>query len=761
MIKDYLGKTIKDINFDGGLNPYIGKVRHCYDTPEGNKMLVTSDRLSAFDRQITTIPFKGQVLTQLSRFWFEQTKDICPNHVIDYPDPNIVVCKDLNMLPVELVVRGYLAGSTGTSVLTMYKRGEREMYGVKFPDGMRDNEKLPTPIITPTTKAASGDHDAPLSAQQIVEEGILPTDVWEQVSAYALALFARGQEIAAKAGLILVDTKYEFGFDKDGVLMVGDEIHTPDSSRYWMIDGYEASIEKGEAPQTLDKDQIRRIHNNIVCIFNLKGDIVSFQADSGQMNILITGGGLIGGTLALDYSRSLKDTDITVYEADEQSAHNLRLELKNKGVENVQVVSDELELIHAATHADVVDHCVPINALQDVQQKIGSSLKRGAVVTNRGSAQSYSSASIAPHINNERGIYHFGIHPVVGRERKPGQTLQIHEGTFENQTAIMEPPSANASEEEMVAYNKLKFINEAIGFNVKILPTHIHDRLLGALSHENTLGLQTLVNTREGGVNSGLGATMMRAASGTTAMWSPIHEFNSVAVSDSHDIQMKHLQELHRLLENDDVDGLYAFVSEANEFRSQWNDGDQNIESLSGAIEELGTKGDGITPAKLASQVSVPFAVSIARTHGIKETVTGLETDLMRFGHTYVDLLNSSAKDSTLAARYNPEEVAQLLISNKGQVLEGISKFITTQERIVGDIKLYADGVPQSGLKLKKHIEEATLTMASESTPAPRRTGGGDGFENFKSPNKAYDPADSSSSKTITAVRKPTDLGLS
>lgn len=258
MIEDYLGKTIKDINFDEGLNPYIGKVRHCYDTPDGNKMLVTSDRLSAFDRQITTIPFKGQVLTQLSRFWFEQTKDICPNHVIDYPDPNIVVCKDLNMLPVELVVRGYLAGSTGTSVLTMYKKGEREMYGVTFPDGMKDNEKLPTPIITPTTKAASGDHDAPLSAEQIVDEGILPADVWEKVSAYALALFARGQEIAAKAGLILVDTKYEFGFDKNGVLMVGDEIHTPDSSRYWLIDGYEESIEKGEAPQTLDKDQIRR-----------------------------------------------------------------------------------------------------------------------------------------------------------------------------------------------------------------------------------------------------------------------------------------------------------------------------------------------------------------------------------------------------------------------------------------------------------------------------------------------------------------------
>lgn len=258
MIKDFLDKTITNIDFADGLNPYIGKVRHCYDTPDGNKILVTTDRLTAFDRQITSIPFKGRVLTQLSRFWFEQTKDICPNHVIDYPDPNIVVCQDLKMLPVELVVRGYLAGSTGTSILTMYKKGEREMYGTTFPDGMVDNQKLETPIITPTTKAAIGDHDAPLSAEQIVEEGILPEDVWKQVSDYALKLFARGQGIAAKAGLILADTKYEFGFDKNGVLTLGDEIHTPDSSRYWVAETYDARIAAGEQPQALDKDQVRR-----------------------------------------------------------------------------------------------------------------------------------------------------------------------------------------------------------------------------------------------------------------------------------------------------------------------------------------------------------------------------------------------------------------------------------------------------------------------------------------------------------------------
>ena len=258
MIKDYLSKTIKDINFESPLDTYVGKVRHVYDTADGNKALVTTDRLTAFDRQITTIPFKGQILTQTARFWFENTNDICPNHVINYPDPNIVHCKNLKMLSVELVVRGYLAGSTGTSVLTMYKNGEREMYGTTFPDGMTDFEKLPTPIITPTTKAALGEHDAPLSAKEIVEQGILPADVWGQVSDYALKLFARGQEIAAKAGLILADTKYEFGFDEDGVLTLGDEIHTPDSSRYWIADTYAARLAAGQDPETLDKDKIRR-----------------------------------------------------------------------------------------------------------------------------------------------------------------------------------------------------------------------------------------------------------------------------------------------------------------------------------------------------------------------------------------------------------------------------------------------------------------------------------------------------------------------
>ncbi len=183
------------------------------------------------------------MLTQTARHWFEQTADICPNHVLEYPDPNVVVGKRLDILPVEIVVRGYLAGTTGTSILTMYKQGLRAMYGVTLPDGLRDNERLPEAIITPTSKAFDGGHDEPLSAAQIVEEGLLTREQWDTVSRYALALFARGQALAAQRGLILADTKYEFGTDTEGTILLADEIHTPDSSRYWMAGSYAARFE--------------------------------------------------------------------------------------------------------------------------------------------------------------------------------------------------------------------------------------------------------------------------------------------------------------------------------------------------------------------------------------------------------------------------------------------------------------------------------------------------------------------------------------
>ncbi len=238
-------------------NHYRGKVRDNYDLPDGRRVIVASDRLSAFDRNLCAVPCKGQVLTQTARYWFDQTADICPNHVVAYPDPNVLIGQRLEMLPVELVVRGYLAGTTSTSILTLYNKGERQMYGVTLPDGLRANQRLPQPILTPTSKAADGDHDAPLSPAQILEQGLLTAEQWEQLSAYALALFARGQELAAQRGLILADTKYEFGLDADGRIVLADEIHTPDSSRFWKAATYEAKFEAGERPDSFDKDFVR------------------------------------------------------------------------------------------------------------------------------------------------------------------------------------------------------------------------------------------------------------------------------------------------------------------------------------------------------------------------------------------------------------------------------------------------------------------------------------------------------------------------
>jgi phosphoribosylaminoimidazole-succinocarboxamide synthase len=239
-------------------NHYRGKVRDNYDLPDGRRIIIASDRLSAFDRILTAIPCKGQVLTQIARFWFDKTRDICPNHVIDYPDPNVVVCRRLDILPVEIVVRDYLTGTTGTSIWPMYKPGRREIYGIRFPDGLRENQKLPQTIITPTTKAVEGEHDEPVTAEQIISRGLLTREQWGSVSELALALFARGRIIAAERGLILVDTKYEFGLDRDGQVVLADEIHTPDSSRYWIRDTYDRRFAAGEPPETLDKDFLRR-----------------------------------------------------------------------------------------------------------------------------------------------------------------------------------------------------------------------------------------------------------------------------------------------------------------------------------------------------------------------------------------------------------------------------------------------------------------------------------------------------------------------
>ena len=257
MPKIDLSRTLPQARIPELPSPYFGKVRDCYDLADGTRLLISSDRISAFDRILAVIPWKGQVLTQLARYWFEKTEDIAANHVISYPDPNVVLGKKLTILPVEVVVRGYLAGSTSTSILTQYQKGQRQLYGHNLPEGLRPNQALPQAIITPTSKAFDGGHDEPLTAAQILDTGLLTRKQWDEVSEKALALFARGQQIAAERGLILVDTKYEFGTDAEGNILLADEIHTPDSSRYWFAASYPERFEAGKPPQSFDKDFVR------------------------------------------------------------------------------------------------------------------------------------------------------------------------------------------------------------------------------------------------------------------------------------------------------------------------------------------------------------------------------------------------------------------------------------------------------------------------------------------------------------------------
>ena len=233
-----------------------GKVRDLFML-DGKRVLVTTDRLSAFDRILTAVPFKGQVLNQLSAFWFEQTRDIVANHVLDVPDPNVTVAVECKPFPIEVIVRGYISGVTQTALWYRYSLGERNIYGYDFPDGMHKNDPLPEPIITPTTKGREGEHDERITCAEVVERGLLDARTWEQVQAAALSIFKRGQEIAERGGLILVDTKYEFGRSPDGQVVLIDEMHTPDSSRFWVADSYQAHLKAGQEPENFDKEFLR------------------------------------------------------------------------------------------------------------------------------------------------------------------------------------------------------------------------------------------------------------------------------------------------------------------------------------------------------------------------------------------------------------------------------------------------------------------------------------------------------------------------
>ncbi len=236
-----------------------GKVRISYALHANRRLFVTTDRLSAFDRVIVSVPFKGQVLNQLSAWWFAETEGIVANQLIDVPDPNVTIARSATPLPVEVVVRGHITGVTSTSLWAQYEAGARTIYGYDFPDGLRKNTELPRPIVTPTTKAAAGDHDVPITCANVVTRGLVEAELWEQITTAALALFEHGHGRADAAGLILADTKYEFGLSVEtGELLLIDEVHTPDSSRYWIAESYDERLARGDEPESLDKENVRR-----------------------------------------------------------------------------------------------------------------------------------------------------------------------------------------------------------------------------------------------------------------------------------------------------------------------------------------------------------------------------------------------------------------------------------------------------------------------------------------------------------------------
>ena len=257
LLKQQLKYTLEGTDFDDQGELYRGKVRDNY-VNEDTITMVTTDRISAFDRVLGTVPFKGQALVELADWWFGETADIVANHVMRRPHPNVWTVRRCDPIQVEMVVRGYITGVTSTSAWTAYEKGDRNFCGNELPDGMRKNEKLPEPIITPSTKAVQGEHDESVTPSELYKRGVIDPALFKELSRISMRLYERGVSRAADKGLIFVDTKYEFGISK-GKIMLMDEVNTPDSSRYWMADDYEKRFEKGEEPRKLDKVYVRTL----------------------------------------------------------------------------------------------------------------------------------------------------------------------------------------------------------------------------------------------------------------------------------------------------------------------------------------------------------------------------------------------------------------------------------------------------------------------------------------------------------------------
>ncbi len=253
-----LPNVLKTINLPNLGRKHQGKVRDFY-IKNDKRITITTDRQSAFDVMLGYVPFKGAVLNQLAEFWFEKTKNIVPNHMISVPDPNVLISKNCELIPIEIVVRGYMTGVTVTSIWDSYKKGEREIYGINFPNGLKKNQKLPIPVITPTyhgDMTGKGGHDTRLTKKEIIGKKLVPQNLYEQMEEVSLKLFEYGQRLCKRSGLILVDTKYEFGLYDDKLILI-DEIHTPDSSRFWIANTYDERFSKNLEPENFDKEFIR------------------------------------------------------------------------------------------------------------------------------------------------------------------------------------------------------------------------------------------------------------------------------------------------------------------------------------------------------------------------------------------------------------------------------------------------------------------------------------------------------------------------
>lgn len=249
--------AISEIKFSKLGKRNKGKVRDWF-VKDNLRILIATDRISAFDKILGLVPFRGAVLNKLSEFWFEKTRDIVQNHMIGAIDPNIMLVSEAQALPIEVIVRGYITGVTSTSLWKLYSDGSRIIYGIKFPEGLVKNQKLKRPVITPTTRETGiGGHDEPITKQEILKQKIISPNIWKQIEKVAIKLFERGSTIADKAGFILADTKYEFGLDKRGKLMLIDEIHTPDSSRFWLKKTYKERFKKGQEVESYDKEFMR------------------------------------------------------------------------------------------------------------------------------------------------------------------------------------------------------------------------------------------------------------------------------------------------------------------------------------------------------------------------------------------------------------------------------------------------------------------------------------------------------------------------